>query len=436
MIKELLRKFVPAGVRSKIYTYREAAKLKALFDGWQAGKSARGNVASRQTAATGSIIVVPTDPWTLTGARGDDAMIQSAIHKAQQAFGDLQVYIITATETADRAASENGMKPLRIWQATDYHRVLADELKRLSPSAVVVLGGDVLDGYYDAFGAAKLIVSADVAASLAIPTTILGFSFNKSPAMSLQKFWDAIDPRADINVRDRISLERFRKFTKSACGLVADSAFVLPRTDDDAEVVKLRTWVEAQRAAGQTVLGINFHPMLFPNKQIDYDAIGDMVAKVMEKTAGSYKISWCILPHDYRGANGDDVCLRPIQSALRRINFNDFYYVEGQHSASVLKSMAGCLDGVIAGRMHLAIAALGCGVPVLALTYQDKFEGLYAHFDLPKKLLLPPQQLLDAAGLQVAFDDFAGSISALTAQVAEKLPSVKEASALNYKVFK
>jgi polysaccharide pyruvyl transferase WcaK-like protein len=54
-----------------------------------------------------------------------------------------------------------------------------------------------------------------------------------------------------------------------------------------------------------------------------------------------------------------------------------------------MKYVAGEMDAVLTGRMHLAIAALGCGVPVACITYQGKFEGLFEHFDLPPLMLDP-----------------------------------------------
>jgi polysaccharide pyruvyl transferase WcaK-like protein len=37
--------------------------------------------------------------------------------------------------------------------------------------------------------------------------------------------------------------------------------------------------------------------------------------------------------------------------------------------------------------MHLAIACLGNGVPVGAVVYQDKFEGLFDHFGITPPLV-------------------------------------------------
>ena len=51
-----------------------------------------------------------------------------------------------------------------------------------------------------------------------------------------------------------------------------------------------------------------------------------------------------------------------------------------------LKHLAGMVDLVLTGRMHLAIAALGMGTPPLCVAYMDKFEGLFHLFNIASRL--------------------------------------------------
>lgn len=85
--------------------------------------------------------------------------------------------------------------------------------------------------------------------------------------------------------------------------------------------------------------------------------------------------------------------------------------------------------------MHLAIGSLGKGVPVLCVTYQDKFEGLFSHFDLPASMLLSTPRALDPAALEQAIDGFVADLDGLRDMVAGALPAVQARSRVNYEKF-
>lgn len=89
-------------------------------------------------------------------------------------------------------------------------------------------------------------------------------------------------------------------------------------------------------------------------------------------------------------------------------------------------------DGVITGRMHLAIAALGGGVPVMALAYQAKFAGLMQWFHLPDWLLLDPVKVSDEAVLWPSVQRFVAERAALRDTVLARLPDVKRAAHANF----
>lgn len=61
--------------------------------------------------------------------------------------------------------------------------------------------------------------------------------------------------------------------------------------------------------------------------------------------------------------------------------------------ACEIKALCSHLDCLISGRMHLAIAALGMGIPVACIEYQGKFEGLFRHFGIDGMVLDNTQAL-------------------------------------------
>ena len=70
------------------------------------------------------------------------------------------------------------------------------------------------------------------------------------------------------------------------------------------------------------------------------------------------------------------------------------FLVEEVLNADEIKHVISRCDGLIAGRMHISIGALGMGVPVLGLAYQGKFQGLWQHFNLQESLCLAPSLII------------------------------------------
>jgi polysaccharide pyruvyl transferase WcaK-like protein len=92
-----------------------------------------------------------------------------------------------------------------------------------------------------------------------------------------------------------------------------------------------------------------------------------------------------------------------------------------------IKAMVAGLDFVLSGKMHLAIAALGQGVPVACIAYQDKFEGLFQHFELDG-LTIQPQDVVEPGKLAAFFIEKYEQREALASQVRQRLPAVRELS--------
>jgi len=157
----------------------------------------------------------------------------------------------------------------------------------------------------------------------------------------------------------------------------------------------------------------------------------DSVARVLTRLSAERQVSWLLLPHDFRGARGDNACLAPLAQRVAEALGPRLLHAAGPWSAAELKAIAGATDAVFTGRMHLAIAALGQGVPVAALTYQGKFHGLWQHFALSTDLLMAPADALDATQLEVLLRRLLDDIEPLGQQVRQQLPQVHALAAAN-----
>lgn len=188
-----------------------------------------------------------------------------------------------------------------------------------------------------------------------------------------------LDPGVVLNLRDAISLQRFDDFARKRAHLVADAAFMLTPRADTAAVKQIAASIARQREQGRKVFVFNIHPMLFRKPEpAKLRQMIELAAVAMERLSREHNASWLLLAHDYRPEIADDNCLRPLADRLKPTLGDHVHHVDQALSAGEIKAVVGLVDGVITGRMHLAIAALGQGTPVAAITYQDKF-GACSH---------------------------------------------------------
>jgi polysaccharide pyruvyl transferase WcaK-like protein len=91
------------------------------------------------------------------------------------------------------------------------------------------------------------------------------------------------------------------------------------------------------------------------------------------------KITIVCIPHDIRGDYGGDLeSLVLINKHLEGFPIDVIIpKITGAKEAKVCVSM---LDIVVTRRMHLAVAALSCGVRVIGVGYANKFEGQFEHY--------------------------------------------------------
>jgi polysaccharide pyruvyl transferase WcaK-like protein len=112
--------------------------------------------------------------------------------------------------------------------------------------------------------------------------------------------------------------------------------------------------------------------------------------------------SFVFLPHDYRNEWSDEVALATLfEQALPDTRARCLLPKERLHASEIKYVVGHCLL-VVTGRMHLAIASMGGGVPVIAYAYQSKFEGILRLFGIDG-CVRPVQGIFDRVGGEAAF---------------------------------
>ena len=432
-----MKQLIPVPVRRHLRGWLNSAKNTPFavdlleLRRWQIARKDVGvNAAPRNNPRR--LVLLPSDPWSIHQSRGDEAMIEATVGELKRTYPDLETYIVTATSVASADVRAMGFKPLEIWRQPFSYETVAQELSLTRPDFGVVLGADVLDGYYSPVDAARMLLVADLMAGFGAKVSVLGFSFNSRPAKALREVFRLLDPGVVLNLRDAISLQRFDDFARKRARLVADSAFMLTPRADTVAVKQIAATVARQRAQGRKVFVFNIHPMLFKKPEpAKLERMIELAADAMTRLSRQHNASWLLLAHDYRPGIADDNCLRPLAARLKPALGEHVHHVEQVLSAGEIKAVVGLVDGVITGRMHLAIAALGQGTPVAAITYQDKFQGLFAHFGISEQLLLSPAQFLVGDSFEAFLLNFLGTYKAAGEQVRQMLPEVMELSRAN-----
>lgn len=378
-----------------------------------------------------SAFVLSCDAVTLVGSKGDEAMMTAILQHLRTRPGVRQVFVSVQADAARACADRLGLQRLEVWGSIAMPLRLLRQMRSARPRVAFLMGADIMDGHYSPVEALRRIVAADLLQRAGVVTAFTGFSLNDHPAAVVPWAFRRLHPGVRVHLRDPLSLQRFERRVGVPARLVADVAFMLQPDAAEAAALPATRWIAMQRALGQRVVAVNLHPLLFRG-----DTAGGTVQALVQRLAAAMAavpdVAWLLLPHDDRPGIGDLEALQALLAALDPATAARTLALPAPPTAAGIKALAATLDGVVTGRMHLAIAALGGGVPVLAFAYQGKFEGLLRHFGLPAWVAMAPSEALADGALQQRLVQFVAELQPLRAQVAAQWPAVKALAARNF----
>ena len=294
------------------------------------------------------------------------------------------------------------------------------------------LGADIMDGYHGERGGARITELASLASAAGVRVSVLGFSFNDQPTPESVRALRRLPRDVRLCVRDPVSYRRLTARLDRPIELVADVAFLLEAgagtTADSA-----RQWIENEKSASRVVVGLNFNHRLFVRPDVAaLDVVmgrfRDAVTALCDSGQG---FSLVLIPHDYRCSKRypGDVELAEGLLAMLPDEIRRHSMVVGRCRASEIRSICGQLDFVVTGLMHLAIAALERGTPLVCLSYQGKFEGLMSHLNIDG-LNLDPEEAL--AGFKERVLPLIAGRDEIRNKIASRLPAIKSLAQANF----
>lgn len=405
-------------------------RFRALEQEW---KTARAKIQTGGGVPT-NILIIPSDPELLTSSTGDQAMIGAIMAHWRKAIPHAQIYVAVANDGAATAAHAIGLKPLHLLAPSTTFDAAIEQVSACEIGTVVAMGADVLDGSYNVAFSGRQLMLLDLVSRSGADSYITGFSVSQDFHPRIIRLFDALHPAVRINLRDPVSFGRFRSASTAQSNLVADVAFLLePRVSLRTEAIG--EWIAVQQRDGRVVLGLNCHPLLLElEDRHNIDRFIDGFADAIVDFADRRPLAFLMIDHDSRGSSSDALCLRPVYDRLaERLGADNLFYPDERLLADEIKAVVGDLDGVVSGRMHLMIAAMGAGTPVFGIDYKDKMEGLLNHFDLPTDMLCTAADFM-RAGEDPAerLTEFVDRIDTIRAQVARAKPVVRAAAKQNF----
>lgn len=295
----------------------------------------------------------------------------------------------------------------------------------------VVVGADVVDGTYGEWMPLQWIAKLLRAGKFGAAVGFTNFSFSSKPHPSVTA---ALSEVSNINFapREAVSLARFIAATGQPATLVADLAFLLTPELQSPSAIEANQWLVSRKTLGDTVLFVNLSGHTL--SRMPGDGVSVMEDVLRRWLTASVSRSVFLVPHDSRPApTGDVEALERVCGPLSAEFPNRVEMIRPPFAAWDVKALCGQADLAVSGRMHLTIACLGMGVPVVSVVYVGKFEGLMQHVGLSEEdLLVSTDDALKPDLLLSKIERVTTERSRLGALIKSRLDAVRALSAKNF----
>ena len=406
--------------------------LSQLLDTYAATLQVLRKTKVRDKADSSALFLPPDDP----GSLGDEAMLAAGMKRlANQGIERIGIVCLKSTtacwENLDLVTDTINMQGYFAYGSWKERFRFVQMVSRYDRFYCV--GADVMDGFYSDRRTFLSINLVALAAKTGADATILGFSFNEQPTPASVQALSNLPASVRLCCRDPISHKRLTHYLQRPVDLVADVAFLLQPAEDSDLAVRVSRWARDQRSAGRTVVGVNansVHLQSLPQFGFD-DLIRIYADALVELFSKDQMLSFLMIPHDFRGQDSDVSLAKAILEALPLEMKPYCEQVPSPCSAAEIKSICADLDIVFTGRMHLAIACLGQGIPVAGVTYQGKFEGLFSHFEL-QGMTIDPEKAFQPGVLASFLEALIARRKDIRQQIQSRLAKVKTLAALNF----
>ena len=241
------------------------------------------------------------------------------------------------------------------------------------------IGADTLDGFYGNWVSLTRLSIVRYAHRIGLLCTITGFSYNENPTIESVNALSELEPSIRVCVRDPISYKRVTQIRKAI--QVSDLAFLYEKVTNSSNISETTFWIETQKIEGRSIMGVNLSPISIFKKTDIVSSILDELSETLNRIIETTSTSLVFIPHDFREGNLSDRLI--IENVIKGINSKFHVHFVNKHLLpEEIRSIASECDVALSGRMHFSIACFTQSIPVISISYQSKFSGLYEFFGL------------------------------------------------------
>lgn len=232
----------------------------------------------------------------------------------------------------------------------------------------------------------------------------------------------ARDPRSHERLRELMGVD----FDPERMRLGTDVAFSLPPSRPRVALGRVHEWLSDD----EPTVGVNVSGLLASAARpadrfgihLDYEEVMLRLARRLVREG----VRVVLIPHVRGGWETDELACQRLRERVavpeRVVSLSGV-----DLDASSTKWIIGRLDWFVGARMHATIAALSSTVPVAAVAYSDKFQGVFASCGLPDGVLdareLSSAELL--AGLEDSWSRRSTACSALRKAVPDVITAAE-----------
>jgi colanic acid/amylovoran biosynthesis protein len=177
-----------------------------------------------------------------------------------------------------------------------------------------------------------------------------------------------------------------------------------PSTDELLELRELRR-------RGERLVGFNISGLLYAGGYTRNNMFGlkvgyrDIVERVLTFLVEEIKVKVVLVPHVYdeptiKSIESDQTACEMVFKALPARLKERVVLLRRTYSVNEVKYIIGTCDAFIGSRMHSCIAALSQGVPAVAISYSDKFDGVMRSLGM-SDLIADPRRMTIAEIVEV-----------------------------------
>lgn len=375
---------------------------------------------SSQEKLNNCMIITPTEP----GSFGDLAMMSVAI-KEIKSYGLKPVLFAQSELWKKELASIDD----DIILSYSKHSLSApfgwlkfiSDIKRYTPSAIICIGADVLDGYYSEHRSLSRLSYLDIAKKVTDRQVITGFSYNESPVESCKKYLQHLSEKGvTLYARDEDSHSRMLKDGINSTKTM-DIAFLLSSKRPSFPLPEKYSCLNI----------CNVHQERFGQDLVDniYEFFNEIVA--------NSETNFVLVPHDTRRnslGETDYTLLEKFYKQLPQKERDKCTLISQKISPQEVRFITSNADYCIVGRKHMGVAALGELTPTLFFEYQGKQNGLVKLCGLnPENNVLNPNKNIEKWIVQ--YHLFLGNLATQRQVLSDNMPKIKAMAEKNFEVL-